>query len=384
MPPVRDRDLRCDILKAIGLLFIILAHTIRDSGFFEFTNFNVPLMVIASGMLFDKTNRDRSISGWQYLRKRIPRLILPVWCFLIFFFILAYGVSLYEGKSYRFSPMAVLQSFAFISSPGIDFVWIIRVFVLVAIVSPLLLKFKQRCAGTLYFPIAILGLYTLYEFWLTNLNGAIEKWLSIPVNSATGRSILNYASGAIREIWVYQILFFLLPYACLFAVGMMFPNLKNRSIFAIFLIFLGIFLALTSEFGGAMVPLQTYKYPPRIYYLSYGIAISSFLYWGLTWLDRTFPKFLSTSNPLTSGLVFFSSSTLWIYLWHDVFLRYSFYVHKFLFLPDFFWKFPFQFLLVVILSVGITYLQKQIVAIAIAKTAIGQQHARLLTTLFLK
>lgn len=184
--------MRYDILKAIGLLFIILAHTIRGSWFFELTNFNVPVMVIASGILFDLGTANTEISWWQYFRKRVPRLILPVWCFLVFFFSLEYLILTCEGKPYPFSVLKIFQSFLLIDSPGIEFVWIIRVFVLMAIVSPGLLKLKNRCVGTNYFPIAILGIYTLYEFWLTNLSGAIKHWLEIPTNSELARAKYCY------------------------------------------------------------------------------------------------------------------------------------------------------------------------------------------------
>jgi Acyltransferase family len=381
---IQNRDVRCDILKAIGLLFIIVAHTIRGSWFFELTNFNVPVMVIASGMLFAFSSGSVNISWWQYLRKRVPRLILPVWCFLVFFFSLEYLIRAYEGKPYPFSGSAIFQSFLLIDSPGIEFVWIIRVFFLVAIVSPGLLKLKNRCVGTNYFPIAILGVYTLYEFWLTNLSGAIKKWLAISTNSELVSVILQTLSEFSREILVGKGLFYLIPYSCLFALGMILTGMKSRTVFIFALISLFIFLGLTAEFSGTMTPLQSYKYPPRLYYISYGIAVFLILYFGVTQVYRRFPQSFSENNLIVSWIVFFSSSTLWIYLWHSVILSNLHLLYKLFLLPKTIFLFPSNFVLTIGLSIAITYTQKQLGTCAIAKTRWGQRHAKLLTTLFLR
>ncbi len=341
-------------------------------------------MVIASGILFDRGTANTDISWTQYLRKRVPRLILPVWCFLILFFTLEYFIRRYEGRPYPFSGSAMFKSFLLVDSPGIEFIWIIRVFFLVAIVSPGLLKLKNRCAGTSYFPIAILGLYALYEFWLTNLAGAIKTWFAIPTNSELLKDILEVCSEFSRNIIVEKVLFYVLPYGCLFALGMMMSRMNARTVLLIALASLFIFLGLNAEFGGSMTPLQMYKYPPRLYYISYGITVCTFLQVIIDRLYVHFARHFSPQNIVISWIVSFSSSTLWVYLWHDVVLSNLNLLCEVLRLPNKLTLFPFNFVLAIGLSVGMTYIQTKLVTRSITKTRWGQQHAKLLTLLFLK
>lgn len=64
---------------------------------------------------------------------------------------------------------------------------------------------------------------------------------------------------------------------------------------------------------GGYLSTQVYKYPPRLYYMSYGIAMSMLASYILE----------SKSSPLyQSRLIrFISASSLWIYLWHIFYLK---------------------------------------------------------------
>lgn len=57
------------------------------------------------------------------------------------------------------------------------------------------------------------------------------------------------------------------------------------------------------------MPTQDFKYPPRIYYLSYAIAVSAFLY---MWCDRLTVK----NKYIRQAIEYLSSNSMWIYLWH--------------------------------------------------------------------
>ncbi|MEH1966657.1 MAG: acyltransferase family protein [Nostoc sp.] len=82
----KQRDIRFDILKTIGLVCIIIAHVKPENNIlFDIRLFDVPLMVITSGTLYYYSANNKKISFLNYLQKRLPRLIVPVWLFLTFF-----------------------------------------------------------------------------------------------------------------------------------------------------------------------------------------------------------------------------------------------------------------------------------------------------------
>lgn len=374
-----SRDIRFDILKAIGLFCIILAHTIsKENLLFQFRNFDVPLMVIVSGALFYYSCQNKKYSFWNYVKRRIPRLMAPVWCFLVFFFSFTYLKSLLLEQKYPFSSKNVIESFLLLD--GIGYVWIIRVFVAIAILSPLLLKLRHSLSSNKQFLECLSIIYITYEI-LVNLIGN----LSHPV---TNNAVIDWFVRKIFFIGYYigvkEILFLAIPYGCLFGLGMMLTKLSKRSVACILAFFLSVFLILAiyyAQEAGHFVFSQDYKYPPQLYYLSYSIFMSLTLYLGINFLYKE-TQVHQKIKGLTNFLVFVSSSSLWIYLWHIFFLKYW----KLMlgWLPNYETLIIHPFWVVTLLSIAVTYLQKQLIYQAIAQTRFGQKNSDTLATLFLK
>ncbi len=92
---------------------------------------------------------------------------------------------------------------------------------------------------------------------------------------------------------------------------------------------------------------------------------------------------LERDNLLIRLIVFISSSSLWIYLWHIFFV---YYWQNLIaeYLPELTSNFTVSFLVVAFGAIAITYLQKQAVFQVIAKTKVGQKNSGLLSILFLK
>lgn len=116
------RDFKIDILRFIGLFLIILAHTNVPSIIFQLRNFDVPMMVLISGIVFSLSYRATQ-NYPEYLWKRVKRLVLPVWIFLSLFFVFLF---VFKNNDPRLNIETVLNSYLFIN--GIGYVWIIRVF----------------------------------------------------------------------------------------------------------------------------------------------------------------------------------------------------------------------------------------------------------------
>ncbi len=347
----RERDINFDVLKIIGLFCVIIAHTDPPEAIFYFQSFDVPLMVIISGALFTYSSRNKINTSWTYIRQRLLRLIVPTWTFLVFFFIVTYLIFSVSGKRYPFSAQQIMDNFALLHG----YVWIIRVFMLVAIITPLLLRLRASLSTRLFFMI-LLTAYLSYE--------SICR-------------LFGHRDDAGVFVLISLGVFYILPYGCLFGLGMSLPRLENRTIGAIVLLFLGVFSALAAYNYYSELPLrlQEYKYPPRLFYIAYAIFVSLSLY---LLVERMQIK----SRLIIDAVTFISSSSLWIYLWHIFFIYYwNVFIYHFIPAAG---NFVITFIAVLLLSMTTTYIQKRIVTKLILETQVGKRYAGALTMQFIK
>ncbi len=151
------RNERIDLLRFIGLAMIILAHTNPPEIIFQARNFDVPLMVVVAGLSFRASYRLEPY--FTYLWNRVKRLIFPVWLFLTLYFLVVnktgYPIALPNFRK-------IIESYLFLD--GIGYVWIIRVFLLVSIVSPLIYSYCQREKSDGKYLLSVTSIYLLYEF----------------------------------------------------------------------------------------------------------------------------------------------------------------------------------------------------------------------------
>lgn len=389
--PNNSRDIRFDILKVIGIVGIFAAHAIYGNSqnsiemvVQELRNFDVPLMVIISGSVFYHSSGDKQYSFITYLRKRIPRLIIPVWFFLLVFFIFTYLVTLAqdENQVFPFTLKEIIGSFCLLNYISIGYVWIIRVFVLVAIVSPLLLKLKQALSSRLLFLMSLAIIYGAYEVlasFILKLNVEDTDIANPIVDFIYGRLFLF--------IFWQQICFYLIPYGCLFGLGMIMARMKNSSILLIS-IFAGIvYLILGLNYysdAGSFVSTYIAKFPPRLYYVSYGIFMSTLIYLFVDFCLNLWNKLNYHNNQIEQSkkiILFISSSSLWIYLWHILLIYHGKAIFRILNIKS---QAIERFLVWLILSVLITYFQKIFISYIIKRTTYGQKYSEALSVMFLK
>jgi Acyltransferase family len=357
----KPRDLRFDYLKVIGLLSILLAHTEPGDIIDQIRNFDVPLMVMVSGSLFSYSTQNQRYSLKEYVKKRFWRLMAPVWCFFIFYFSFAALNSWSGHNDYPYNWHDILGTFSTID--GIGYVWVVRVFLIIAVLSPGLLILSRsifRNRKRLYGAIAVFLLYeciaTLVENWDTS---------EIYKNIALVPGTLFYIT---KNILIGKIVFYAIAYSFIFSIGIWLRDLSQKSA----LMLSGVFGAISSILGlyyslneGEFIRTQDYKYPPQLYYLSYALFISILLYLGIDYLQK---KQKLSNRYVNQFIVFVSSSSLWIYLWHIFFLEYS----------------AKNFPNIVVLSIAATYLQKKVVSQIVDRTQWGRQNANVLTVLFLR
>jgi peptidoglycan/LPS O-acetylase OafA/YrhL len=249
--------------------------------------------------LFALSAERETISLGGYFRNRVLRLVIPTWIFFAIFFAMARLLPL--GGSCPFSESYIWKTFIF--SGDVRYVWIIRVFLLLAIAAPVLHKVRRTLAGDRAFFLFLAFVYIFYEWFL-----------KFYAHHAPACSFMK------RLVSDYVLYFF--PYACVFGVGMCLKDMSRQKVFVFSALWLAIFLVLFFLLNGQvlrtgigrLVMTQSLKYPPRLYYLSYALFASLFLYGLLGHMEP--------GNILRDKFfIFVNRYSLELYLWHIAFLQ---------------------------------------------------------------
>lgn len=249
---IKKRDTSIDLLKSFGMFLIIIAHSNPSEWLFELRTFDVPLLVFISASTFSLSLNEEIWNFekyFQYLWKRFKRLVIPTWLFLfIYFFIFEIIDVVSNNKIIDFNLNILLTSFLLLS--GIGFVWIIRVYFLIAIIAPILkLITKNKLIN--YVILILLFFINYVLFYQISFSNHLIQFLN--------NEVLLYISG----------------YGTIFVSGLLFYKLsKKETIFNTFglVLILGIYFYFTKDFD-----IQSLKYPPRSIYLVYGIIFSNIL-----------------------------------------------------------------------------------------------------------
>ena len=268
-----------DFLKFIGLSGIIVAHTNAPNWLMMFRSFDVPLLIIISSILakssIKKYGHDKN-SIIKYLISRIKRLVFPTWIFLTIYFILKviFTKQLISSKYY-------LESFL-LTRYGIGYVWIILIYLYSAILIPIFRKIGYSKRST----IIIVLIYILYE-------------------------ILYYFKIGTSSKIIDSTLYYIIPYGLLTYLGYNFDqiDIKRKKIYTAISLFL--FASLMYYYytkTGDIELVSIVKYPPRLYYLAYGIFCSIIL--------LTLTKKHDNNLFKNKIIIFISQHSMWIYLWH--------------------------------------------------------------------
>lgn len=269
------RDFTIDFLRFVGISLIIIAHCHPPGDFFQIRTFDVPLMLFVSGLAYSG-RKIGNLSAFYF--GRILRLLIPVYLFLALYLPVYAWV---KGDSLKLEKIYLTLTLA----SGIGYVWIIRVFLLVMLITPLCL-FITRSAKTWrkYLILAFLiAVSIIYNFW-------IAPW-------RTG------------GVWSAYIVPYTVAYGILFALG----NLTYRSPLLLRAIGVAFFggVAVYYAFENGFFP-QKFKYPPRDLFLAYGIVCSILIYSIVQFVvsHSKIPKLIDIV------VSYISSRTIWIYLWH--------------------------------------------------------------------
>ena len=276
------RNITIDLLRVIGLFLVIAAHCEFPEWFYEFREFDVVTLVAVSGMSFYVSSNRKAESYPEYVKKRFLRLVLPVWEFLIVFFL----VFALLGVTFRFRE--ILESFLLLSG-GILFIWVYRIFFVNALLNPFLKQAADRCSIR---------------------NSALLLAGGLIVNEGLFRVSSSLLTGTAGKVFEYVVLY-TLGYALVSFAGMLWMKATSAERYWL-TAEAGILLAASLLLGGIARISET-KYPPQLVYLSYGLLMTFVLYLILQRLPQ--------NEKAGQIITWLSVNTMHIYMWH-IFLYY--------------------------------------------------------------
>lgn len=241
-----QRNYKIDFLRALGTFLVILAHVEIPKMILEIRDFDVIMLVFISGISFAYSKK---CSYKKYLTKRIKRLIIPTYVMMMFVFISGNLACMIMSKEYIYPSSKIIKSFMFLDD-GIGYIWIAKVYIIVALLTPLLIKINNKIKEEKNFIIMIFILLLLSHF----------------INS---NELIN--SNAILSSYVIYII----PYASVFIIGMRYKDSKEKLSNPLIIISIA-YLIISTCILGKFEP-SSYKYPPDIYYIVYGIFVTCVL-----------------------------------------------------------------------------------------------------------
>lgn len=279
------RDSSIDILRFIGLMLIILSHASPSPNYImQIRCFDVPMMLFISGLTC--ANKDFP-KYFQFVKKRTARLITPVYIFLVAYFIF---LIIVQGLGYIPTILTTRKAIeSFLLLDGIGYVWIIRVFLLIMLVTPFLCKIGRLSNSIVASIITILLLACDAIVYLLD----------------------NCAMPDIVHTLIKDYIIYTLAYSAPFLLGynLRYSNTKSSIFWAVFcsiLVLTGLYIYINS-IGYPISISPQFKYPPQSYFMIYGIFCSVILWlsrkWWIKMLDCRLTRFIG-------------QNTIWIYLWH--------------------------------------------------------------------
>jgi len=268
------------MLRGIAIVFMILIHTsyyfIADKTahfLWNWSQFAVPVFIFCSSYLFFQKYRDTDISIVHYLKKRVVRLLIPYYIFLLFFLPVAFVLS-----PQKITVRYIIQSIFLIG--GVDINWLVLLFLFFTLFLPFINSIfrKKKVLFIFYTVVSLVSsiLFVLYSFPFS------YKWF----------------------MW--------LPWSVIVLFSLFFVLYEKRKLFLpVSFIILFVLFVLTYQIERVSHHHTGFfqnKYPPNIYFLLYGMCSIIALYF--------LARIIILNRWLTSVVYFFSRYSYSLYFTH--------------------------------------------------------------------
>lgn len=276
----QSRNTAIDFVRAICVLLIVLAHVSVPEYLLNIRCFDVVCLVFLSGMSYELSTRKKHEGYFHYLWRRIKKLLIPTYIILTVIFATVFIVN---GSSEPIGLVKMIESYLLYD--GIGYVWFVRVTLMLAVVSPLLL-IAQNKLSQMQQIITFLILVAVY----------------VGLISVHKSNILPYWPN----LFIYLYPIFLLGYGVVYAFGMQYYKLDHKTKVGVFCL---LFICFIIAYLCGAKSVNADKYPPGMLYLSYGVMWAIALY-------ELFKKLNIKKVPWMFS--FLSKNSFDIYLYHII------------------------------------------------------------------
>ncbi|MES1038120.1 acyltransferase family protein [Peribacillus simplex] len=279
---VVDRDLRIDALRFVGTMLVILAHVGAPNWIQNIRTFDVVMLVLISGMSINKSRDTKKY--FNYLFRRLKKMVFPLYIVLTIIFVINFVMSsLFGISSTGLDFNIILESYLLLD--GIGYVWVVRVFLCVALVAPFFPRLFKNRSSVGFISIVVIS-YILY--------------------STIGILLTD------NPYWLFDFFFMqIVPYILIAAIGYKIYINKEMTKLMLLVSIIGLFgITITNIILNQSILPDSYKYPPQLQYLFYGLFISLLLF-------LIVDKFKSVEKFFASKFInFVSINSYDIYLYH--------------------------------------------------------------------
>lgn len=281
-----NRNYTIDVLRCIGTISVIFAHVNLPDILFQLRAFDVVLLVFISGMTFSINNKR---NYFDYVKRRFHKLLIPTYAFLTILFIASYVVCAISNRDQLFPFKVIFYSYCFLDK-GIGYIWIVKVYLIIAFILPLLKKIETYVRNEFLFVIV---------FCLTISFHSIIKHLIVE-----------------HSLLYDEFISYIIPYGLVSLLGMKWTLIdSNFKIFYFFLFLTSLFVGIGLD--GEFKP-NCYKFPPDWLYFSYGLFGSIMLYY----ITNKYSLLIKKVDKY-DVIVFVSSNSFYLYLIH-IFVLYTY------------------------------------------------------------
>lgn len=283
---LRKRDLSIDIVRSICMVCIILAHVNPPIWLHTLRSFDVVGLVMISTICMKPYTNFKNYC--QAIGKRIERLVIPAYIFIVCVLLSAYLLCLYLDIPYIYDKTNIINAFLLID--GIGYVWIIRILLINALLTPILFKLAE--CRSIYVYIGIILFLILLKV----------LFMMFPYNGNFAHFVFNY---------------FILYSAGYFGIALYTLVLKksayktvNIHLIAGLIILLSYKILCNWNYGDDLFILE--KHPPMLDWLVYGVLITDIL----LIISKKLEFKIRDNNILLIATTWFSINSFQIYFIH--------------------------------------------------------------------
>lgn len=132
---MEQRDNTIDLLRVFGTFLVILAHVKIPEFISEIRTFDVVLLVFISGMSLRYANYKQY---FVYMKKRVKKLLYPAWTAVSIVLLCLFIGDKIVGPFSILNWKYIVHSFLLIDADSIGAVWIVKVYLLIALLTPII------------------------------------------------------------------------------------------------------------------------------------------------------------------------------------------------------------------------------------------------------